>query len=488
MRSFRFTLAWAVVCALLAAPAPARSAPAPLGLQCVQGKTKAAALCGTFGVYEDRAAQSGRIIQLRVVVLKAGHPSQRAMAIIAGGPGQSAVELAPYIADGQFEKDATPLRDSYDILFMDDRGMGGSSPLTCVLAPKTAPALYMRQLFPDSLVKACRAKLAATHDLALYNANNSVDDLNDLRAALGYPKLVLNGGSYGTFFALVYMRRHPAQVESAVLSGVSPPGFQPLPGEPEGVQTALDDLIAKCKRDTACETHFPHFAQNFAALMQRFDRGPVPVTLKKGKDAVTYELSKEVFVDHVRQLLYDPQGAAYLPYIVERAAQGDDFPLGYVINLVARGLDGDLTMGAFLSYTCSEWMPFLDPAAVKQAAAHSFAADLRIEAQRRACSIWKVPAMPAGFNDPVRSDAPVLIVSGSDDPATPPKYADEAVKYLPNAKVVLVQGAGHAPETDCTDALVVKFVRAQSAKGLDTTKCSAEFTVPRFATSLFGLP
>ena len=142
------------------------------------------------------------------------------------------------------------------------------------------------------------------------------------------------------------------------------------------------------------------------------------------------------------------------------------------------------TICAWLSYTCADEIPFLDETVVKAAAAHSFAGDLRIEAQRHACSIWKVPAGSAKFNEPVRSNAPVLIISGSDDPATPPRYGQQAAVYLPNAKIVLVAGAGHGADTPCTDRLKVQFVRAQSAKELDTTKCSASFALPHFATSL----
>jgi pimeloyl-ACP methyl ester carboxylesterase len=285
------------------------------------------------------------------------------------------------------------------------------------------------------------------------------------------------------------MRRHPQSVESAVLDGVDPPGFQPLPGEPAGVQRALDDLIVKCKRDAACEKNFPNFAAQFDALVQRLDKGPIPVKLvvKKGAAPVTVQLSKAVFVDHLRQTLYDPGAAAYIPFVVDRAAHGDTVPLSTLINVVAVGLDEDLTMGAWLSYTCAEIVPFLNDDVIKEAAAHSFAGDLRIQAQRGACTIWNVAPMPASFNDPVRSDAPVLMISGSDDPATPPRYAEAAAKYLPNAKIALVQGAGHATETPCVDALIVQFVRAGSAKGIDVTKCSAAFTVPKFATSMKGL-
>jgi pimeloyl-ACP methyl ester carboxylesterase len=479
------------VAAAMLMPAGAVSgAPAALGLHmkpCTQGKTKLPALCGTFGVYENRAAQSGRIVAINFVVVKAAHPTNRAMAIIAGGPGESATPYAAYVADGNFRQ-VTPLLDRYNIVLMDDRGMGGSNGLPCSLTPASDPASYFRDLFPSDLVSACRTKFAAANDLADYNTNYATDDLNDLRAALGYPKLVLDGGSYGTFFSLIYMRRHPQSVESAVLDGVDPPGFQPLPGEPMGVQRALDDLIAKCKRDTVCNAHFPTFGAQFSALIARLNTGPIPVALvvKKGAAPVTVQLSKAVFVDRLRQTLYDPGAAAAVPFVIDHASHGDTAPLATLINVVAVGLDEDITTGAWLSYTCAEGIPFLDPSAVSYAAAHSFASDLRIEAQRAACAIWNVPAMPASFNEPVRSDAPVLIISGSDDPATPPRYAASAAKYLPNARIVLVQGAGHATETTCVDKLFGQFVRAQSAKGLDVHGCSSAFTVPTFIIDTKG--
>jgi len=483
--------ALAVVC-VLGAPSAAQSASVQLGLHvapCTQGKTKVPALCGTYGVYEDRAAQSGRIIALKIIILKATHPSNKALAMIAGGPGESVTPYASFIADGRFEKALVPLRENYNIVFMDDRGMGGSNPLPCDLTPQSNPAGYFLDLFPHDVITGCRAKDAALGNLADYNTNSTTDDLDDLRAALGYPKLVLYGGSYGTFFSLIYMRRHPESVESAVLNGVFPPGFQPLPGEPMGAQRALDDLIVKCKSDTPCNTAFPRFAQEFNALIARLDKGPIPVKvqLTKGAAPVAVMMSKEVFVDRLRQTLYDPGSAAFIPIAIDQASQGNTVPLATLINQTATGLNQDLTNGAWLSYTCAEFIPFLDQNAVDYAASHSFAGGLRIEAQRKSCALWNVPAMPASFNDPVRSDAPTLMLSGSDDPATPPHYAEEAVKYLPNAKIVLVQGAGHAAETKCTDALVVQFVRAQSAKGLNVNGCSSAFAVPKFITSTKGL-
>jgi len=483
-----------LLCALALLPLASARADAPaLGLRlapCTVGRTHAPASCGTYRVYENRDAQSGRVIALRLVVLKAAHPAHRAIAWITGGPGESAVAEAPTIADGGFAKAVHALRDRYDVVFVDNRGMGASNPSHCDIAPRNDPAAYFAQLFPDAIVRACRQTYGKKADLNQYNTNNAVDDVDDVRAALGYRKVVLFGGSYGTFFSLVFMRRHPEHVESAVLAGVDPPHFQALPGSADGAQAALDDLVEKCRDDALCRTRFPHFAEHFAAFVRRFDDGPVRVRLTNPatKHVETVRLAKEVFVDHLRQVLYDPEAAAYVPYVIEQAYRGDTAPLAKMIDVAARGIAGDLDDAAYLSYSCADFIPFVSPAQVAAVAARSFAGDLRVRAQRRACALWNVRPMPSSFNAIVRSEAPTLVLSGSDDPATPPRYAAQQMPYLPNGTQVLVRGAGHVTETPCTDRLVTTFVRNGSAQGLDVSSCTAAFTPPRFATSMKGWP
>lgn len=484
---------WSMVvmlCITMIAPPISRAASSALGLHlrpCTQGHLKVSAECGTFGVYEDRAARTGRVIALSVVVLKGKQPEHRAIALLAGGPGESATAFAPPIADDLFLKSVSSLRDNFDILFVDNRGMGNSNPSNCDFAPLSDPRSYFLRLWPEKILLACRQQYAAVANPNLYNTNNAVDDLDEVRSALGYPRLALWGGSYGTFFSLIYMRRHPGSIESAVLDGVAPPHFQPIPGAPDGAQVALDGLIEKCRHDQACNTRFPNFAAHFNALAKRFDLSPIPVKVKNPatKRTETVPLSKEVFVDQLRHVLYDPDSSAYLPYIVERAYARDYVPLGMMIEVAAQG---GIDQGAYLSYSCADMMPFVSVEKLRAAAAHSFAGDLRIRAQRRACSVWNVPPMPPSFNDAVRSDVPVLLISGSDDPATPPRYGEEALHYLPKGEMVIVKGAGHATQMPCTDQLVVKFVRAGSAKGLDVAHCTAAFQLPPFATSMKDWP
>jgi pimeloyl-ACP methyl ester carboxylesterase len=382
------------------------------------------------------------------------------------------------LADAKFSRNLDALRDRYDIVLLDSRGMGESNPSNCVFYPAQSPQLYFRQLFPDMLVKSCRARVSAYSDLNQYRTVNAVDDLDDARAALGYPKLVLNGGSYGTYFSLVYLRRHPKYVESAVLSGVYAPHFQPVPGAPDGAQKALQDLVAKCRQDSACRKHFPQFASHFASVIERFKRGPLSVPLKVGSRFVNVPLYAEVLVDRVRQALYDPDNAATIPFVFERAYRSDYKPLGDLVNGMTLALARALDYGAFLSYTCADEVPFIKESAIREVAARSFVSDLRVRAQQHACALWHVRPMPAAFDAVVRSNVPVLMIIGSDDPATPSKYSEQELPYLTHGFALVVSGAGHINEVPCTDSAMVAFVRSGGER--PKMRCAASFRLPPF--------
>jgi len=483
--------------ALLIAPAPspavaqAGSGSALHLMPCVEGRTRVSAYCGTFRVYENRTAHAGRTIVLHLIVLHAKHRGHRAIYVNLGGPGAPTLPAAAGLTDGAFLKELAVLRDRYDIILLDNRGMGASHPLNCDLAPPAHPAVYLRQLWPSALLSACHARRAAQSDLRQYTTVNAADDLDELRAALGYPKMVLDGGSYGTYFSLVYAQRHPAHVESLVLQGVVPPRLpETFIGFAPAAQAALDKLAAECEADASCHAHFPQFRAHFAALAARLNREPIPVLVRNGatKRVVTVALSKQVFVDTVRHVLYDIGAAAYVPYVVEQEYRGNTLPLGTLIDDTVQGFAQGLDDGALLSYSCAEYVPFVTETEIRASSAGTFMGDTRVRAQQQACKIWSVPPGPSSVAQPIRIGAPVLMISGTNDPATPPAYSSEQLRYLPNAGRVLVRGASHVTQTACTDRLIVAFVLQRSAKGLPLNSCSAAFSRPPFATSSAGLP
>ena len=174
----------------------------PCTIQGVLGQVS----CGVYEVHEDRAAMSGRKIGINIVVLHATGPasSNDPFVFIPGGPGESATGLAPYLAQAY-----AGIREDRDILLVDQRGTGGSHPLNCELfGPPGEPQNYLGRFFPIEDVETCRAQLEPNADLELYTTPLAMDDLDDVRAALGYEKLNLFGGSYGTRAVQVYLRRH----------------------------------------------------------------------------------------------------------------------------------------------------------------------------------------------------------------------------------------------------------------------------------------
>ena len=186
---------------------------------CTVADVEGRVLCGTHEVFEDRAARKGRKISLKIVVFAAtgSDPQPDPFVYIPGGPGSSATEDAPYLA-----KPFARIREQRDLLFVDQRGTGGSNPLNCKFFDEADPQSFLGYFFPLADVRKCRAELEPKADLKLYTTPIAMDDLDDVRAALGYKQLNLYGASYGTRAALVYLRQHEASVRTATLFGVSP--------------------------------------------------------------------------------------------------------------------------------------------------------------------------------------------------------------------------------------------------------------------------
>ncbi|HXV85856.1 MAG TPA: alpha/beta fold hydrolase, partial [Gemmatimonadales bacterium] len=154
--------------------------------------------CGVYQVWENRAARAGRRIPLRVVLLPALGPAPEPdpLVILEGGPGASNVA-----AIGRFA--ATPLRHRRHLLFVDARGTGSSAPLDCAFRFEQ-PMGFLRTFLPLPQIRACRDSLARHADLTQYVTPNVVDDLDDVRQALGIPQVTLWGSSGGTRQALVW--------------------------------------------------------------------------------------------------------------------------------------------------------------------------------------------------------------------------------------------------------------------------------------------
>lgn len=443
------------------------------------------AQCGTHEVFENRAAQSGRRIGLKIVVLPATGKERRPdpLAFINGGPGESATDAAAGMA--QF---LAKIHEARDILLVDQRGTGGSHALNCRLFGPDLQS-YLGDFFPPDGVQACRAELEKDADLTQYTTPIAMDDLEEVRAALGYPVLNLFAGSYGTRAALAFMRQHPSSVRTAILQGVDPP-TTPMPLYfARDAQRALDGVLGECAADAACHSAFPDLAADARAMWAKLEAGPVPVEIVHPEtgDSTEVRLSRDLVAEAVRYLLYQSGSASLIPGAIHAAAKGDLSPLAEFAVFGRQQIVSSGALGLYLSITCAEDLPWIRPGEGETLAAATFLRDYRLRQQRRACDAWPRATIPADYRTPVSSAAPTLLLSGQSDPVTPPSQAEEAARTLPNALHIVVPSGGHSFDglvgTECIDRIAAEFIERGGGRGLDTA-CVATVHRPGFVTSL----
>ena len=468
---------------------PAFAAPGPklkLG-PCSDPALPKDAKCGTYEVFENRAARKGRKIPLRVVVLPALGKDRLPDPVVpfGGGPGQSSVEEGVYVA-----QELAPLRQRRDFLLVDQRGTGGSGSLDCPELHGTQEGVqgFLDHFVPTDKVRTCHDRLSKIADLTQYTSDNAIDDVDEVRAALGYPKVNITGGSYGTRAVLVYLRRHPDKVRTAILDRVVPTHDRAPLFFARSTQKALDGLVAECAEDAACAKAFPRLKEEIGAVLAQAAREPVRVQLMDARTVKPSEirLTRNGVAQTLRYMLYDSEQAAEIPLRVHLAAQGDWKPLAASAVANARGMGG-LSNAFFFGVTCSEDVPFIREEEIAAAVAGTFLGDFRVRQQQEACAAWKTAKVPASFLEPVVSDVPSLVIAGSLDPATPPSDGEEAARTLRRSKYVVIPGAGHGQGgfkgQECITALQLKLVEDGSVDHLDTS-CVAKMERPAFALSL----
>jgi len=440
------------------------------------------ARCGTHDVWEDRAAKSGRRITLRVAVISAKARAREPdpIFVIAGGPGQGAISLAAEVMP-LFAR----LNDSRDVVFLDQRGTGDSGPLDCDDDTQPLQMLFEDAL-PERLVRKCLAALDA--DPRQYVTPVAMEDLDEVRAALGYDRINLWGGSYGTRATLEYVRRHGDHVRSMVLDGVAPATMKlPLSFVADG-DAALARLIEACEQEAACRRTYPDLRVMIVSMRGQLQRKPARATIQDPRtgDRATIQVNENVFLSGLFRPLYVAELASLLPLGVSAAISGDFNPLLAQNLELADDIAENLSVGMHLSVICAEDIPRITRADL-EALNQSFFGRALVDDFIRACSIWPRAKIPEDYYAPVKSDVPALILSAVSDPATPPRHGDLVASTLPNAKHLVAPQLGHGVSLHgCGPRLVESFIRAGTARDLDG-KCLQRIPRPLFVLPL-GAP
>lgn len=425
--------------------------------ECRLPRLATAAQCGELEVPEDRTQPAGRRIRLTVAVLPANTltPRPDPLFILAGGPGQAATRLGP------FADQLTDVRRDRDIVLVDQRGTGRSSPLDCAALRHDDGFEAAIEADDRPKAQACVDELAARGvDLAQYTTAAFVADLDAMRAALGYERVNLWGGSYGTRVALEYLRRHPARVRSMVLDGVVPPGMAPMLDVWATREAALEAVFAACAASPACRAAHPDPAATLAAVGERLGaqgRDTVLTDPRTGQTR-TLRLSFDRVLLALQALFYVPELSSLLPQVLADVAAGDYGGLLAATSMLTADLAEQLDGALQFSVACTDDAPRLTPAGVA-AALSGVRGRAVAERMLAVCAVWPRGTVPADAATPVASDVPVLILSGGLDPVTPPAYGTRVAATLPNSRHVVAAGYGHivSPHA-CGPRLIAAFV------------------------------
>jgi pimeloyl-ACP methyl ester carboxylesterase len=429
------------------------------------------ARCGVLNLPENPHRPGHRQLPISVAVIPAtgGRALPDPIVVLMGGPGEAAISAAAVFAN-QF----APLRDDRDVLLVDQRGTGQSGTLRCDLYSAEDAAASLRDVFPLAAVERCERRLRARADLTQYGYAHFASDLEQVRRALGYGRLNLFAGSYGTRAAQVYLRAYPQSVRTVYLGSVVPIDVAiPLPFA-KSAQIALENLFSACTADSECRAAFPNLRDEFVQVVARLESGAVRVSVPGHADTVPVHRGR--VVEWIRGKLYRPGSAAVLPWLIHRAYVGDWSPLVERILSDARGGDSALSFGLLFSITCNEDVAFVREEDVVPETRGTFLGDYRLRQQQAACKHWPKASLPKHYRTPVRSSVPTLFVSGDTDGGTPLWFTEHAAQGFSDRVQIVLRGQGHTEWSDCVGQIYRQFVRSGATPGLGTAACQP---VPR---------
>ena len=410
--------------------------------------------CGTLARPLNPEVPNGKQIDIQFAVLpsKAREKHPDPIFFLAGGPGQSAIDVIPAM-HGALSR----LNNRRDLVFVDQRGTGKTAPLECERETQLSLAESMDPAQMPLRMAACRMALEKLPhgDLRLYSTTIAMGDLDAVRLALGYGQINLVGASYGTRTALEYLRLYPKQVRRMVIDGVAPASMSLTQTMADDANAAMQSLLTDCKTDVGCTKRHPtlttQWEKLFASLPQTI---AINNPLTGAPERVT--LTENMVAAMVRGTLYAPQLAAGLPFAIDEAAQGRWTPMvGLASATISRSGTSAMAMGMHFSVICGE-----DPLRSASAATAGHFAGLMDASYAAVCAQWPRSKVDPAFYTVPPSSAPVLMFSGGVDPATPPRHADQVAKALGDkVRHVLVSQAGHGIlRLGCTSDMVFKFV------------------------------
>ena len=441
--------------------------------------------CGTYDVFEDRVAASGRKINIKFAVIPSVTEAKELdpLVFFAGGPGQAATDM------GRFIKIAfSKINETRDVILIDQRGMGGSNGLDCEQPDElediiSLSTLEQEKISRDLLTK-CLAELDA--DVTKYTQDIANQDIHEILLELGYDRVNLYGVSWGTRSALLYANQFPDHVRSIIADGNAPIENKVSLYATADAESSLQALFKDCADNAECNKAYPELEQTFNTVLKTFGETGKATTINdpNSDKSLEFTMTRDLFVSALRNFLYSSDFSRIIPLIIKQA-EANDFRALAALG-AAFGDSAGMSIGATLTILCSEDFSRMDEAEITTEMNKGFVGDAFYKGFTNLCSVWPKAPLPAIYNQSLTSNVPSLILSGKIDPITPPRWGDIMAKSLTNSIHLVAPHTGHnvAPK-GCTSDLMSQFVNQGNTENIDA-ECLNKITRPTFFVDASG--
>ena len=467
------------------APAATTTSVAPADLSPCEVPGIPTAKCGSVTVPLDRAHPDAGTTTVGFTLVPRTDQAQPSLGTVVtnpGGPGTGAVDAVGHVyADG-----LKPILDRRDLLLIDPRGVGRSSPITCA-ALEGPEMIFASGDGQRAAIGECGKQLG---DKARYYGTAAVaDDFDDVRAALGLERLDLLGDSYGTYLMATYVARHPERVRSVVLSGAYPVHTDDNVAGGVAIAALRHATGLVCERTTSCSGDT--VLNDLGALAARLRTAPVPMDLRYEEKTYPIVLDERMLAGTVGKAYAgsaDVEKKLALAKALAAARTGDLAPVqdlvrAHLVELASIFALGPSVVSPALLWatTCHDYpqdFAYSDGAAdrerdfddsVRRQNAGDFAPFSPDAWLSRdfydvgACLDWpNDPTAGAPFPKGTKlADVPALVLAGDLDANTSTTSGKQAAAQFPNARFVEVADAGHTPTSTPEGArLVMEFITA----------------------------
>ncbi len=472
MKRSYFFIAWILLCSLGRTPVAAqdvvpRFEPAPCPVSFPAGYKYE---CGYVVVPEEHARPDGATIRVMIAIFRAyaaDGPSDP-LIFLAGGPGSNTLFVSAQGLDDYLDR----ALEKRDVIILDQRGMGFSEPaLTCpeVNALQTQDTIPLIATANQQTVEAalhCFDRLVDEGvNMKAFNTVESAADVADIAKALGYDKINIYGGSYGSTLAMTVMRHHPEIIRSVMLQGITPPQVDLMASFAPDFESTLNKMFDACTADADCKKAFPDLKGMFYAIVERFNQEPLKLTVANplSNTQTSLMLDGDYFIRGVQSAFYQSSFLGQFPAFVlaiyrKQYALLDNLLVNY-LGSVPYSTPGALyamrCMDDVMTTTSEAWEASV--ASIDPLLQNAFRTD--IQEWNGLCSKWGARQLDIVENTPVTSDIPTLILNGAFDPVTPAKWGALAAETLSHSYNYTFPVDGHGVDAEtCSKKLFEAFI------------------------------